>query len=100
MSETTGPIAIYAGRINLQALKSAVKAGNITVHAALYVEADGVLATIPVYDPRKDETMVRILVSPAGHVHVYKTLQATKNAMHKCGITRYSIVRDGVECWV
>lgn len=92
-------IATYAGRINLQALRRAVKAGNVIVHAALYVESDGVRATIPIYDPIENETMVRILTVPDGQPHVYKTLQAAKNAMHKCGIMRYSIVRDGVECW-
>lgn len=91
--------ALFAGRIGFTNLRRQSQRGNVRSHASVYIDPDGVRVTVPVYDPAKNETMVRILMTKDGRFRVFRSLQAAKNAMHKCGITNYSVVRDGVECW-
>lgn len=93
------PVFRYAKRMTLAQIRTQAKRGNVLHGADIHIEDDGVRVAVPVYDPCKDETMVCAMTVPDGRVHVYRTLQAAKNALHRCGIEHYTIVRDGVECW-
>lgn len=89
----------YAATVGLQSLRRHAKRGDITLPASLYIADDGIRVVIPIYDSKRDETTVCILIAPRGHVHVYKTLHAAKRALYACGITLHTVVRDGQECW-
>ena len=89
----------YAKRLTLAQLRTQANRGNVLLAANIHIEDDGVRVAVPVYDFERNESAVCALKTAQGHVHVYKTLQAAKNALFACGIYRFTIVRDGVECW-
>lgn len=89
----------FAKRLTLAQIRTQSRRGNVRQPANIHIEDDGVRVAVPVYDPKRDETTVCALTVQTGAVHVYATLQAAKNALHRCGIENYTIVRDGVECW-
>lgn len=91
----------YEKTITPQALRSAISAGRVMLRATIWVYDDGVMVTVPVGDHATGETFTSALTATGrpGEPRVFATMWAAKDALMRVGLTRYSVMRDGEECW-